>query len=95
MLLSMGSSQPGSVKRDELGFTALCWRALCWGLLGHWGLLLRRAAGGRHLWEDTQASGLVSQMTSLHGNRKDVAWLGFALSHSVSFLYQLIQVFWR
>lgn len=56
----MGSSQPGSVKRDELGFAALCRRALCWGLLGHWGLLLRRAAGGRHLWEDTQASGLSS-----------------------------------
>lgn len=35
----------------------------------------------------------VSQMISLHGNCKDVAWLGFALSHSVSFLYLLIQVF--
>ena len=45
----MGRFQPGSVKRDELGFTALCRRALCRGLLGHWGLLLRRAAGGRHL----------------------------------------------
>ena len=53
MLLWMGSSQPGSVKRDELGFTAL-WRRPLWRrLLGHWGLLLGRAARGCHLWGGT------------------------------------------
>lgn len=49
MLLWMGSSQPWSVKRDELGFAAL-WRRPLWRrLLGHWGLLLGRAARGCHL----------------------------------------------
>ena len=61
MLLWMGSSQTGSVKRDELGFTAL-WRRPLWRrLLGHWGLLLGRAARGCHLWGgNTWTMGLSS-----------------------------------
>lgn len=42
-------SRPGSVKRDELRFSALCGRPLCWRLLGHRLLLLGRASRGRHL----------------------------------------------
>lgn len=49
MLLWPVSSRPGSVEGDELGFTALCWWPLCRRLLGHGGLLLGRATGGRHL----------------------------------------------
>lgn len=49
-------SRPGSVKRDELRFSALCGRPLCWWLLGHRRLLLGRASRGRHLG-DTPAIG--------------------------------------
>jgi len=38
-----------SVKRDELGFTALRRRALCRWRLGHGGWLLGGSPGGRHL----------------------------------------------
>lgn len=44
-----GALPAGSVKRDELGFAALCRRALCRRWLGYGGRLLRGSPGGRHL----------------------------------------------